>query len=87
MLKVLLGSRVAKDIKALEASLRQRIIDRLLLLRNNPRPIGAKKLEGGKNFWRIRVGDWRILYEIDVKRAEVKIYRVKHRSIIYRSSA
>jgi len=77
--KILLESRAEKDLDKLENEIRRRVMARLLLLRSNPRPPGAKKLEGSKFAWRIRVGDWRVVYEIYDKAREVKIYRVKHR--------
>ncbi len=78
--KVLLESRAEKDLNKLENDIRARVVARLLFLRNNPRPPGAKKLEGSKYAWRIRIGDWRVVYEIYDKTKEVKIYRIKHRS-------
>ena len=66
----------------LEQSLQKRITERILLLKNNPR-WGAKKLTGLKNAWRIRSGDWRIIYEINDDKKEISIYRIKHRSKAY----
>lgn len=84
MHKVLLESGAEKDLNALDASLRKRIIERVFLLRNNPRSAAAKKLAGSKNAWRIRVGNWRIVYEVYDKFKEIKVYRIKHQSIVYR---
>jgi len=52
-------------------------------LGEDPRPPGAEKLRG-KEGWRIRVGDYRVIYEIDDRSREVMIYRVQHRKDIYR---
>lgn len=76
----MLESRAEKDLNKLENDIRARVVARLLLLKNNPRPQGTKKLEGSKSAWRIRIGDWRAVYEINDKTREVKVYRVKHRS-------
>ena len=56
---------------------------RILLLSENPRPFGSKKLtdEGG---YRIRSGDFRMLYRIDDIAKEVIIYKVKHRKEVYK---
>ena len=78
--KVFLESRAEKDLNKLESDIRARVVARLLLLRNDPRPAGSKKLEGSRSAWRIRIGDWRVVYEIYDKVREVKIYRIKHRS-------
>ena len=81
--RVLLESRAEKDLDKLESTVRERVIRRLFLLRQNPRPPGAKKLEGVGFAWRIRIGDWRVIYEINDRRREVQVYRVRHRSDAY----
>jgi mRNA-degrading endonuclease RelE of RelBE toxin-antitoxin system len=53
-------------------------------LAENPRPLGYRKLTGSKNDWRIRIGDYRVLYEIDEKAKAVRIMRVRHRREVYR---
>lgn len=83
MYKVFLERRAEKDIDALDRGIREKVIERLLLLEENTRPLGVKKLVGTMNAWRLRVGDWRIIYEIYDKKKEVKVYRVKHRSKAY----
>jgi mRNA interferase RelE/StbE len=50
----------------------------------NPRPAGCTKLVGSENDWRIRVGDWRVLYTIDDKAEVVDIAAIRHRSDAYR---
>lgn len=49
----------------------------------NPRPPGCKKLQGGTNEWRIRVGDYRAVYTIDDEEHRVEITRIRHRSEVY----
>ena len=61
----------------------QRIQEQIDKLRENPRPDGAKKLKGETGF-RVRVGDYRILYEINDEVRTITIYRVKHRRDVYR---
>lgn len=61
----------------------QRIKDCIDGLAQNPRPVGALKLKGEIGY-RVRVGDYRILYEIDDTVQLVTIYRVKHRGDVYR---
>jgi mRNA interferase RelE/StbE len=60
------------------------IEQRLLALVTNPRPAGCKKLKGGEIGWRIRVGAYRILYEIDDARAVVTVATICHRKDVYR---
>ena len=82
MYKVLLEHRAENDLDVLDSVIRERILERVLKLQNDPR-VSAKKLQGSTNAWRLRVGDWRIIYEIDDTRKEIKIYRIKHRSGAY----
>jgi len=72
-----------KAIKNLPFSLQQRIIEKLKALEYHPHQ-GAKKLQGFENRYRIRVGDYRIIYEIHDNRLLVIVLEVGHRSHIYR---
>lgn len=49
----------------------------------NPRPFGYKKLRGYKDLWRIRVGDYRVVYIIDDDHKTVSVTRVAHRGDVY----
>ncbi len=60
-----------------------RIISHIRALAENPRPSSCRKPTGSKNDWRIRIGDYRVLYEIDEKAKAVRIIRVRHRREIY----
>jgi mRNA interferase RelE/StbE len=53
-------------------------------LGEEPRPVGCKKLIGSKNRWRIRIGNYRILYEINDDLKTVEIFRIAHRKDVYR---
>ncbi len=61
-----------------------RIIPHIKALAENPRPSTCRKLAGSKNDRRIRIGDPRVLYEIDEKAKAVRIMRVRHRRGVYR---
>jgi mRNA interferase RelE/StbE len=52
-------------------------------LRLTPRPAGCKKLKGYKDQWRVRVGDWRVVYIIDDPAKLVSITRIGHRREVY----
>jgi len=54
------------------------------LLARQPRPAGAKKLVGGRGEWRVRTGDYRIIYEIDDGVLLVLVLAIGHRRDIYR---
>jgi mRNA interferase RelE/StbE len=72
------------DLKRLPTSIFHRIIPQIKTLSGNPRPSGCRKITGSKNDWRIRIGDYRIIYEIDEKAKAVRVMRVRHRREIYR---
>jgi len=68
---------------ALDDALFARIDLKILALAEDPRPPGCKKLRGYKDQWRIRVGDWRVLYAVDDAVKLVSITRVAHRREVY----
>ncbi len=72
-----------KELADLPREVHQRIIKRLLTLRGNPRPQGAKKLGGGERY-RIRIGDYRVLYTIDDALQKIEVSAVGHRREVYR---
>jgi mRNA interferase RelE/StbE len=72
-----------KELDAVDHALFARIDRKILALTANPRPPGSKKLKGYKDVWRIRIGDWRVLYLIDDAARVVTITRVAHRREAY----
>lgn len=84
MHKILLERNAEKDLDRLAPGFRSRLIAAIRQLANDPRPPGCRKLIGGSNDWRIRVGVYRILYEIDDRAKILRINRVRHRSDVYR---
>jgi mRNA interferase RelE/StbE len=72
-----------KELAGLPLQVHQRIIKRLLTLKANPRPPGAKKL-GSAERYRLRVGDYRILYTIDDDLQKIEVSAVGHRREVYR---
>jgi mRNA interferase RelE/StbE len=54
-----------KELEALQDNVLGRVVRKLASLAGNPRPAGCKKLKGHKDLWRVRVGDWRVVYVID----------------------
>lgn len=81
--QVILKRSAEKELDALQANLRDRIVKRLLALEKNPRPSGIKKLQGEESC-RLRVGDYRVLYAIDDKIKKVFILAIGHRREVYR---
>ncbi len=84
MYKVLLERRAERDIKRLPTELFHRIIPHLEALSEDPKPSGCRKITGSKHDWRIRIGDYRVIYEIDEQQKAVKVMRIRHRKDAYR---
>ena len=84
MYRVVVERSAEKDLRRLPLKVRFRVADVLRSLANNPRPIGSRKLTGTKHDWRIRVGDYRVIYEIADSIRVVRVYRIRHRREVYR---
>lgn len=76
--------RVQRAIDAIEKRDRLRIEGVVAVLADNPRPPKATKLVGYRNRWRVRAGNYRILYEIDDDVLTILVIRVAHRREVYR---
>jgi mRNA interferase RelE/StbE len=72
-----------KELDALDRTLFTRLDRKILALSGNPRPAGCKKLKGYKDQWRVRVGDWRVVYIIDDTSKLVSVTRIAHRREVY----
>jgi mRNA interferase RelE/StbE len=79
--KVLLHPKAAKELQKIEKQARTRIIDSAKQLRENPEKLGKRLKQS--DFWSLRVGDYRIIYEIDQNKKQVVILFVGHRSKVY----
>lgn len=79
-----ISNRAVKQLKKLSTDIRDRINEKILDLAENPRPSGVVKLENTENQYRIRVGNYRVLYEIQDDVLIVKVVRVGHRRDVYR---
>ena len=80
---VILRRAAEKELSRLPEKIHQRIAHKLLELENGPRPHGAQKLQGHEGY-RIRIGDYRVLYLIDDKAKTVEVLAVGHRREVYR---
>ena len=84
MYEVFLERRAERDLKRLAAHEFRRIILRIKALTEDPRPAGCRKLAGSESAWRIRIGDHRVVYELDEKARAIRVMRVRHRREAYR---
>ncbi len=82
--QVLFIPAAEKDLNKLETKIGSRILEKLEQLTENPRPRNGKKLKGEVSY-RLRVGDYRIIYEVDDRNTQVIVYRIRHRKEVYKS--
>ena len=73
-----------KDLRRIDRRMIPRILDAVEGLASNPSPVGAKKLVGSDITCRIRVGNYRIVYEIEDDKLLVLVVRIRHRKDVYR---
>ena len=81
--QVILPKSAQKELDRLPDEIEERILDALAVLKTQLRPPGCKKLRG-ENAWRIRIGDYRVIYEIHDKVLQVIVVTVGHRREVYR---
>jgi mRNA interferase RelE/StbE len=74
-----------RALRRLPGDAQRRIVLAVADLADEPRPPGVVKLVGGENLWRIRVGVYRVVYEIHDDRLVVLVLRVAHRKDVYRN--
>jgi mRNA interferase RelE/StbE len=82
--RVILKPSVEKDLRSLPQSVVVRVFKQVETLQDNPLPRGSRKLSGAEELYRIRVGDYRIIYAIDKGGRQVIVYYVRHRRDVYR---
>ena len=87
---VYLERRAEKELKKLDPPIRDRILEAIDALQHDPFPAGSTKLKGNpidrsdNDFWRIRVGDYRVIYTTEEGDLVVVVVRVRHRKDAYR---
>ena len=82
MYEVYIERAAERDLKQLSEENFQRIILSIKTLYENPRPHGCRKITGSKSAWRIRIGDFRIIYKIDAKEKAVRVMRTGDFSLL-----
>ncbi len=81
---VVFTSSAAKEIENLPSIEVKRILKRIESLSKNPLPSGSIKLKGKINLWRIRSGNYRIIYSIEKELLVIEIIRIRHRNEAYK---
>ncbi len=83
--KLVIKASAAKELEAVDGKRnRQRLVEAIGALADNPRPQGVEKLSGMKDRFRIRVGDYRVVYAIEDRVLTVFVVKVGHRREVYR---
>jgi mRNA interferase RelE/StbE len=73
-----------KEIQTLDSSVAKRVLSKIEALQKAPRPAGVVKIQGAEHLWRIRIGDWRVIYQVLDGERRVDIVAIRHRSDAYR---
>jgi mRNA interferase RelE/StbE len=84
MYKILYKKSVEKELRKLAVIQRKIVIAKIQALADNPHPIGATKLRGSSDLFRMRHADYRIIYQIDGTQLIVMVVKVGHRREVYR---
>jgi len=83
-LRIEFARSATKDLRAIDRQWIPRILAAIESLAGEPRPVGCKKLVGSEHTYRIRVGDYRVIYDIHAGELVVFVVRVRHRRDVYR---
>ena len=81
---IIISKSVQKQIGNLPSQIKNRVIEKIQSLAQEPRPSDVVKLKGSDQEYRIRIGDYRIRYEIDDSSQIIKLLQCKHRRDVYR---
>jgi len=73
-----------RDLRKIDKQYIPRIVDAIESLANNPFPSQSKKLKDSESGFRLRIGDYRIIYQVDSEKKEIIIYHLRHRKDAYR---
>jgi mRNA interferase RelE/StbE len=82
--KVIIKRTAQKEIKSLPKSVIKKVVIKIQDLTNNPRPSGSKKIVGTSDTWRVRVGNYRIIYDVFDEVLVVEVIAVRHRKDAYK---
>lgn len=74
-----------KELRKIDRPLIPRLTKAVEALSSNPFPSGARKLRSGEHSYRIRVGDYRVIYTVFRRQSTITIFRVRHRKEVYRA--
>jgi len=82
--RVELARSAAKDLRGIDRKWIPRIVAAIETLESDPRPPGCKKLVGSDHTYRVRIGDYRVIYDIHDATLIILVVRIRHRRDVYR---
>lgn len=77
-------SSLEHDLRKIDRQYIQKILDAIESLAENPFPIQSRKMRSSESSYRLRVGDYRIIYQVDTENKVVTIYNIRHRKDAYK---
>jgi mRNA interferase RelE/StbE len=78
------AASAAREFRALDRQTQRRISTKVSELADDPFPVGVRKFQGEEHHWRIRVGDYRIIFRVEKRRVVIVTTRIGHRREVYR---
>ena len=81
--RVRIEKQASKALEKIDIVIRKRIIEVIRSLADNPRPPGSKKMKNREG-WRVRIGDYRVIYGINAERSLISVAKIGHRREVYR---
>jgi mRNA interferase RelE/StbE len=85
--EIIITKSIQKQLDNLPNNIQERVYDKISQLAEEPRPDGVVKLKGYDNEYRIRIGDYRLVYEIQDEQLIVLIIQCKHRRDLYKKGS
>ena len=82
--QIVMTAEARRNVLALPRDVARRVDACILALAETPRPLRTRKLKGAVDLWRVRVGDYRIVYQIEDDRLLIVVVRIGHRREVYR---
>ncbi len=82
--RVIVKPSAERAVERLPLAVATRVVAAMTALADDPRPPGCKKMQGTPNLWRIRTGDYRIVYEIYDREIVIVVLKIAHRKDVYR---
>ena len=82
--EIVFAHSARKELQSLSRNVVRRILEKVESLTSDPRPSGCKKLRGHSSLWRIRVGEYRVIYSVDDDNLIIDVSVIRHRNEAYR---